>query len=104
MHVIIWRFTPKRGKEAEFESHYVAGGAWDRLFRRGQGFLGTELLRPTGDDAAYVTIDRWRSAEDFAVFLRDHDEAYAALDAHCESLTSDEVRIGIFSTITPPQQ
>jgi heme-degrading monooxygenase HmoA len=104
MHVIVWRFTPRPGREAEFESTYAAGGAWDLLFRQAQGFVSTELLRPAGDSTSYVTIDRWRSAAAFADFLRVSKEAYAALDAECESLTSEEARIGSFSVVPPAQR
>lgn len=104
MHIIIWRFTPRTGREAEFVSHYATGGAWDLLFRNSPGFLGTELLRPTEHDRAWVTIDRWRSEEAFAAFLREHHGAYAELDEHCETLTSEEVRVGIFSAVAPLQR
>lgn len=99
MHVIIWRFRPCRGKEEEFEMKYASGGAWDLLFRKAEGFVSTELLRTAGDSMSYVTIDRWRSAAAFADFLRVNKEAYAALDAECESLTTEEARIGTFSVV-----
>lgn len=104
MHVILWRFTPRPGKEDEFELRYATGGAWDLLFRKAEGFVSTELLRPEGDGTSYVTIDRWRSAAAFADFLRDNKEAYAALDAEFESLTTEEVRIGTFSAVQPVQR
>lgn len=100
MHVVIWRFTPRPGKKEEFELRYATGGAWDLLFREAEGFVSTELLRPAGDSAGYLTIDRWRSATAFADFLRDNNEAYKGLDAQCESLTADEVRLGTFSTVS----
>jgi heme-degrading monooxygenase HmoA len=99
MHVIIWRFTPRPGREEQFELRYTAGGAWDLLFRKAEGFVSTELLRPAGDSTSYVTIDRWRSAAAFADFLRVNKEAYAALDGECESLTIEEARIGTFSVV-----
>ena len=104
MHVIMWRFTARPGKEAEFELQYAAGGAWDLLFRNSDGFVSTELLRPAGENVAYVTIDRWRSAAAFEDFLRDNDEAYKALDAQCESLTTEEIRLGSFSAVPPIQR
>lgn len=103
MHVIIWRFTPRPGMERKFEQQYATGGAWDLLFRKADGFVGTELLRPAGDSTSYLTIDRWRSAAAFADFLRDNDEAYAALDAQFETLTVEEARVGTFSAVQPVQ-
>lgn len=104
MHVILWRFTPRPGKEDEFELRYAAGGAWDLLFRKAEGFVSTELLRPAGEGTSYVTIDRWRSAAAFADFLQDNKEAYAALDAECECLTTEEARIGTFAVVQPARR
>ena len=104
MHVLIWRFRPLPGKEEEFEMKYASGGAWDLLFRKAEGFVSTELLRPVGDSTSYLTIDRWRSRAAFVDFLRNNDEAYAALDAECESLTAEEERIGAFSVVQPAQR
>jgi heme-degrading monooxygenase HmoA len=101
MHVIVWRFKPLPGKEEEFERMYASGGAWDLLFRKAEGFVSTELLRPLGDSTSYLTIDRWRSPAAFDDFLRANDEAYAALDAECESLTAEEARLGTFSVAQP---
>ncbi|HLU07220.1 MAG TPA: hypothetical protein VKZ91_11745 [Woeseiaceae bacterium] len=55
--------------------------------------------RTLGDSKSYLTIDRWRSAAAFVDFLRVNEEAYAALDAECESLTTDEECIGTFSVV-----
>ena len=101
MHVIIWRFTPRPGKAEDFERKYAAGGAWDLLFRKAEGFVGTELLRPDDAGGSYLTIDRWRSAAAFAEFMRANGDAYSRLDAECESLTADESRIGTFSSVAP---
>lgn len=99
MHVIIWRFTPRPGKENEFELQYGTGGAWDLLFRQAEGFVSTELLRPASGGTSYLTIDRWRSAAAFAKFLRVNKEAYAALDVELESLTAEEAPVGTFSAV-----
>jgi heme-degrading monooxygenase HmoA len=55
-----------------------------------------ELLRPSAGTDGYLTIDRWRNEAAFASFLRDHEGAYKALDAHCETLTVHETRVGAF--------
>src|SRR5947209_2755150 len=56
-YVIIWEFYVKRGNERAFEEAYGPQGAWARFFRRGEGYLGTELLRNVGQSGRYVTID-----------------------------------------------
>jgi heme-degrading monooxygenase HmoA len=58
---IIWEFTVRDGRVAEFEKLYSATGSWAALFRRSPGFVGTALLRDTQTPHRYVTIDRWDS-------------------------------------------
>jgi hypothetical protein len=45
MYVILWRFRPLEARESEFERAYGCSGEWALLFGRGDGYLGTELLR-----------------------------------------------------------
>jgi len=92
MHVILWRFRARPGREAEFEQAYGEDGTWERFFRRGEGFLGTELLRAT--DGTYLTIDRWVSETAFRAFRESDAQRYAELDAACKALTLDETPIG----------
>ena len=47
MYTIMWRFTVKAARRADFERHYGADGTWAALFRQGAGYLGTTLLRDT---------------------------------------------------------
>lgn len=95
-HIILWSFEVAPAHRAAFARIYAADGDWARLFALGEGFLGTELLKEDGATGRYLTVDRWRTADDFAAFKAFHAEAYAALDARCEGLTASEMRIGGF--------
>jgi heme-degrading monooxygenase HmoA len=99
MHVILWRYQVKRGREAEFEQTYGPEGSWTRLFRCGDGFMGTELLHDDGDSGRYLTIDRWSSHAAYAVFQAQWQDAYQSLDRQCETLTEQEVPLGTFSSV-----
>ena len=92
MHVILWRFRARPGREAEFEAAYGDDGAWARFFRAGRGFLGTELMR--GTDGTYLTIDRWETEQAHRAFCDSEAERYAKLDARCSALTIEETLIG----------
>ena len=92
MHVILWRFRARPGREADFEAAYGDDGAWARLFRSGRGFLGSELMR--GTDGTYLTIDRWGSEHAYRTFRDAHRARYAEMDARCEALTAEETLIG----------
>jgi len=95
MYTLIWRFTVKPARRADFERHYGASGTWAALFRESPGYLGTALLRDMAGDNIYVTIDRWTDAAAFAAFKAAHGAAYAALDRECESLTAHEECVAV---------
>jgi heme-degrading monooxygenase HmoA len=102
MHVILWRFQVKNGCEAEFERAYGPDGDWARLFQRGEGYLGSELLRDTSQAGTYVTIDRWVSPEAYAAFGDRWRDEYHMLDQRFGALTERETLLGMFSTVPTP--
>jgi hypothetical protein len=89
VHLIVWEFTVAAERAGEFEAEYGPDGTWAQLFRRGEGFLGVELI--IGDaPGTYVTIDRWvdrSSRERFGVMFR---EEYDSLDARFAGLAVAE--------------
>lgn len=102
MLVILWEFRVRPGAEAAFEGAYGPGGAWERLFARAEGWLGTELLRDGTDLGRYLTLDRWTSAAEYDAFLAAHREAYAALDRECGTFTAAERLVGRFGGVGEP--
>ena len=96
MQVTIWEFRARTGREDEFERAYGPRGEWAGLFQRGEGFLGTELLREVGSAGRYVTLDRWVSRGAFESFQRRYGDDYKALDARLEALTEHEAHLGWF--------
>jgi len=97
MFVVVWQFEIAEDKIADFESAYSPDGSWARLFRTSPSYLGTELLRDAYAPGFYLTIDRWKSEDDFRAFRREHDQDYEALDRSCDALTSRETRIGAYT-------
>ena len=87
---IIWEFRPAQGRVNGFELAYGADGRWAELFRRAQGYLGTELSPPEAPGGWYRTVDMWESEEAYEAFRQAFSAEYAALDAACTELTSDE--------------
>jgi heme-degrading monooxygenase HmoA len=86
-YVYVWEFHVAAAQRAAFEQHYGAAGDWVALFRRGEGYLGTSLLRDRNEDGRYLTIDRWRDEAAFRAFRAQFDVDYRRLDAACEGLT-----------------
>jgi heme-degrading monooxygenase HmoA len=96
MYVIIWKFTVRPGLESEFEAAYGPEGVWAQYFRRGPGYIETELLRDTIVPRQYFTIDRWVSQSAFDNFQARFAAGYKAIDEECEALTESELKIGSF--------
>ena len=94
MHIIVWEFTVRPERLREFAEAYGAEGAWAELFRRGRGYLGTELLQDTTTPHRFVTIDRWESEGDYVAFQQECGEEYRALDVQLEGMTTAESRLG----------
>ena len=61
MYVIVWQYRPLKDKVVQFEEAYGLNGVWVEFFRKGVGYLGTELLKES--NGSYITIDRWDSRE-----------------------------------------
>lgn len=95
----IWEFVVKDGSNADFEEFYGADGAWVELFRRGSGYLKTDLVRDQSNSHRYFTIDHWRCHEDHSKFRRIFDAAFEELDKRCEDFTVQETKIGEFTKI-----
>jgi RimJ/RimL family protein N-acetyltransferase len=96
--LIVWSYEVDTTNAEAFERAYGKDGEWTALFRTSPDFLGTELLR--GADGAFVTIDRWTSAEAYDAFLAMHAAEYERIDGGCEQLTRSERLIGRFVAVT----
>lgn len=99
MHVILWRFRVRMGRESEFERAYGPVGEWTLLFRRGDGYLGTELLRRSEELREYLTVDRWASRAAYEAFRVRFSREYRRLDRCLEELTEEEALIGAFEVL-----
>jgi heme-degrading monooxygenase HmoA len=93
---IVWEFTVRGDKVAEFEKLYSATGSWAVLFCGKSGFLGTTLLRDTQTPHRYLTVDRWDSIASHQIMRERFAKEYAAMDLDCEALTESERQIGVF--------
>lgn len=101
MHVIIWEFIVDPDKIGAFVAAYHPGGDWAKLFALAEGYEGTDLLSSTENRERFVTIDRWRHADDFVRFKERFSNEYETLDRECGDLTRKETELGTFTTTTP---
>lgn len=100
MYVILWEFGVRAENVDGFLAAYRSDGAWTKLFARADGYLGTELLRSVDSENGprFVTIDRWRVAEDFLHFQQEYGAEYRKLDTQLEGLTFSERKLGAFAS------
>jgi heme-degrading monooxygenase HmoA len=103
-YLVIWEFRVKKGMESSFERAYGPDGPWIQLFRTGQSFVATELIRDTRIAGRYVTLDFWESHEVYEKFREANADRYKAIDAECEAMTESEVEIGRFARVGEPGQ
>ncbi len=95
-HARVWEFRVQPKFEKKFERTYGPEGEWVRLFRRGKGYLRTELFRDAETRGRYLTVDYWISREAYEAFRRKFDHEFGILDKQCESLTEQETPLGSF--------
>lgn len=94
MYTIVWRYRVRAEKAGEFERVYGAEGDWTRLFRQGEGYVGTQLYREAGAGDNYLTVDEWRSQADYDRFRQSRAIDYGEVDRRCEALTISEECLG----------
>jgi heme-degrading monooxygenase HmoA len=94
--VVVWEFRVRPGKRREFERVYGSDGVWAKLFRRGEGYIRTDLIRDLKTTRRYLTLDFWTSRAAYARFKEENRAEYRAIDGRCASLTESEVKVGEF--------
>lgn len=94
---ILWSYRVADEHREAFERAYGPAGDWARLFGTSEGYIRTDMM--IGDEDRYLTIDYWRSEEDFHAFQARSGADYMALDVRCEALTVSEERIGQFTLL-----
>src|SRR5262249_9113894 len=97
----VWEFYARSDKRSAFEKAYGPNGAWVRFFRRGEGYIRTELIRDCDIPSRYVTLDFWTSRLAYQKFRRHNLAAYKSLDKRCAALTQSEKFIGQFRKNVP---
>ena len=96
LFIVAWAFVVKQEHRRDFERAYGPNGDWVRLFRTDSGYIKTRLHRDPEDPRRYITLDFWRSREQYETFREQAKSAYQEIDARCERLTEDEQLLAHF--------
>jgi heme-degrading monooxygenase HmoA len=82
-----------------FEGAYGPEGEWATFFRRGRGYIGTELLRDVETQGRYLVVDRWESAEAYNAFASEHRDEYMRRVDDTRFHYDQELRFGTFESV-----
>lgn len=99
MYKIIWEYNVRPEMSEKFIELYNAQGEWTKLFRFSEHFKGTELLKKSGGNNIYLTIDTWTSQREYELFINSHTEEYNGIDIKGEGLTGSESKLGTYMII-----
>ena len=86
----------------EFEQVYGPEGSWSEFFRRGAGYVGTELLRDVEVPGRYLVLDRWESREAYQAFVEANREEYMRRVDESAFHHDQELRLGTFENVWGP--
>jgi len=97
--VIALVFSYEVRDTTEFERVYGPDGDWAQFFRRGRGYVGTELLRDLESPGRYLVVDRWESAEAYNAFVSGHRDEYMRRVDDTRFHYASELRFGTFENV-----
>jgi heme-degrading monooxygenase HmoA len=97
--MLVLVFSYEAREPAEFERVYGPEGEWAEFFRRGAGYVGTELLRDTETPARYLVLDRWESAEAYNAFVGANRPEYMARVDDTRLYYDQELHLGTFENV-----
>jgi heme-degrading monooxygenase HmoA len=97
--VIALVFSYEARAPQEFERAYGPNGEWAEFFRRGKGYIGTELLRDLEIPGRYLVIDRWESADLYNAFVQEHRDEYMRRVDDTAHHYDQELRFGTFENV-----
>jgi heme-degrading monooxygenase HmoA len=97
MIALVFRYDVRDPEE--FARVYGPNGEWAQFFRRGEGFIGTELLEDVDEADRYLVIDRWESADAYNAFLAAFADEYLRRSDESRFYYLQELRFGTFQNV-----
>jgi heme-degrading monooxygenase HmoA len=94
---IVFRYDVRDSQD--FAEAYGPNGDWAQFFRRGAGYIGTELLQDVDELDRFIVIDRWESAEAYNAFVTEHQDEYLRRSDEARLYYVQELRLGTFENV-----
>jgi hypothetical protein len=88
--VRVWEYEVPADAVPAFRAAYSSHGDWAELFGR---YLGTELYGDPDRSGRFLTVDRWRTEQDWLAFQKGFGVDYEALDARLDRLSARETSV-----------
>lgn len=95
----MWEYFVRPEYEDEFEKYYGPDGEWAKLFKKGDGYIRTELYKDVDQPLRYMTTDYWETKEDSDNFRKHFTYDFEKIDNHCELFTVNEEFLGDFTQL-----
>jgi len=104
MVAIMWQFTVKDGREAEFEQLLGAEGDWNVMNRRTRSFLGSSFLRDQASSSRYIVIEYWSEMLVYEQHRAYRTDALPGLEKQRDMLVESVEPLGVFSALDVPDR
>ncbi len=93
---VLYRYHVHPAQQAAFQQAYGPKGPWARLFSEVPAFVRTRLFAHKREANIFVTIDVWRSKEEYDRFRSERAQEYARLDRELHLLYLEELLLGYY--------
>jgi len=104
MIAIVWQFTVKPGREAEFEQLYGVDGEWTTMNRQTRSYLGSSFLRDQNDASRYLLIEYWSEMLVYEQHRSYRSAARAAFEARRTAVVESVEPMGVFTALDVPER
>lgn len=97
MFAYIWEYIIREDKREDFLRYYEPEGVWAVFFKKGEGYLRTELLEDAENPQRFLSIDYWKSQAGRDAFREKYAREFEIIDRTCESFSRVERFGGYFN-------
>jgi len=104
MIAIMWQFTVKQGREAEFEEMYGVDGEWTTMNRQTRSYLGSSFLRDQNSPSRYILTEYWSEMLVYEQHRSYRSAARAAFEVRSAIIVESVEPMGIFTALDVPER
>jgi hypothetical protein len=99
VYIYIWQYDIYPDFRSDFLFSYGPTGERVKFFKKGDGYLKTELLTDKQNKFKFITIDYWINSQQYAEFLKKNELEFTEIDKKCDAFTKSELKIGDYELV-----